>query len=55
MGKIELALGVVGNHKAIGLHTRPGSRGALDEQVGFGAQLEFENQIGSGAQTGPEN
>lgn len=55
MGQIGFALGIVGNHKAAGLQTEPGSQDAFDKQVEIGIQLELEDRIGSGAYIGSEN
>ena len=54
-GKIEFALGIVGNHKAVGLQTEPRRQAVFDRPVGIEIQPEFEDRIGSGAQPGAEN
>lgn len=55
MGQIELALGIFGYHKAVGLQTDPGSWAGFDKQVEIWIQPEFDDRIRSGAQTRAEN
>jgi len=55
MGQIGFVLRIAENHKTAGLQTEPRGQTAFDKQVKIGIQPEFEDRIGSRAQTGAEN
>lgn len=52
MGQTKFALGVAGNHKAVGLQTELEKQAEFDRLVGIERQPAFEDRMGLGIQPG---